>query len=444
MKRFLSFLALTVFSASLVVSPGRAYAGENEMMDVLIHKLVEKGVLTNDEAWEIRKEVAEESAKNAKARAEESKDTAKGMKGGAWLDRVKWSGDLRLRHETQRRQPAVNRNRERFRLRFGFVAQPWDPLEVGVQLATGASGDPVSTNQSFTGTFDKKAIFINKAYGKYTPWKGDGGPLSGLNLIGGKMDNPFVTIPEGITWDGDVTPEGAALQWKSPNAWFDSLLSVKPFINVGGFVISELSSEAGDPGVFGYQGGADIKLLGDWAFQPSAAYYNFTGIKGIPTANVTNAPAGNSTSGGRFVSDYNLMNVTGKLSHPDILFGHPVALLADYTHNEDNQSRSSADDPNLDDDGAYTVGLELGKITEKFGSWQVFGFRKRIEADSTFGAIADSDFGGGGTNHKGWIMGAAMGLNKWASVQLKYLRTDEIEGTQNRVDTLQADLQLKY
>ena len=98
----------------------------------------------------------------------------------------------------------------------------------------------------------------------------------------------------------------------------------------------------------------------------------------------------------------------------------------------------------MDDGGAYVFGLEVGKVTEKFGSWKAFFFRKRVEPDATFGALTDSDFGGGGTNHKGYIMGAQMGLNKWASVGVKYFRTDAVEGTHNPVDTFQADLQTKF
>lgn len=417
-------------------------------VDALINKLVEKKILTVEEAQEVRNEMAEEAKPIADARAVETKETTKKMAGGSWLDKVKWGGDLRLRHETQKREPAVDRNRERFRLRFGFKANPVDPIEVGVRLATGASGDPTSTNQSFTGTFDKKAIFIDQAYGKYTPWKGGSGRLSGLSATGGKMENPFVTIQEGIVWDGDVTPEGVAVQWKdaAPLPLLDKILPVTPFFSAGGFAISELSGDHGDPGLFGYQGGADIALPWDVKFQPAIAYYNFTGVKGVATANITNSPAGNTTtttgSTAKFASDYNLIALTGKLDLP-LIFGQPVSFLADYTHNEDNKV-SDPDDVNVDDDGAYTVGAQIGKVTEKFGSWQLFGFKKRIETDSTFGAIADSDFGGGGTNHKGYIFGAQMGLNKYASVGLKYFRTDEIEGTQNRFDTFQADLQLKY
>ena len=413
-------------------------AGASSETDALINKLVEKKILSVEEAQDVRNEMAQDAKSLADAREVETKEVVKKMAGGSWLDKVKWGGDLRLRHETQRREPAVDRNRERFRLRFGFKANPVDPLEVGVRLATGAAGDPLSTNQSFAATFDKKAIFVDQAYAKYTPW-------SWVSFIGGKMENPYVTIPEGIVWDGDVTPEGVALQWKSPVALpvLGKILPVKPFVNVGGFVLSELANDAGDPGLYGVQGGADIHLPLGMTFQPAVAWYDFIGIQGVATANITGTPAGNTTTAtgatAKFASDYNLVSTTGKLTLPEIM-GQTVALLADYTCNTDQKNT----DEEVDDGGAYTVGAEVGKVTEKFGSWKAYGFRKRLETDATFGALTDSDFGGGGTNHQGYIFGLQMGLNKYASLGLKYFRTDEIEGTQNRFDTFQADVQLKY
>ncbi len=434
--------AVAIAAAFFALVPS-AWASDT---DALLNKLVEKRILTVEEAQEVRNEMAADAKPQADVREVEIKEVVKKMSGGSWLDKVKWGGDFRLRHETQMRQPAVNRNRERFRLRFGFTAKPWDPLEVGVRLASGASGDPLSTNQSFTATFDKKAIFIDKAYAKYTPFMASTTPLSGLSMTGGKMENPFVTTPEGIVWDSDVTPEGVAIQWKDPDAlpilqkWF----AVKPFVNVGAFQISELSADEGDPSLFGYQGGVDMDLPWGIGFQPSVTYYDFVGIKGIATSNVTGAPAGNSTlAPSKFANDYNLVSTQGKLTFPNIL-GQPVALLADYTYNNFKNVSAGATEDAVDDGGAYTYGAEIGKVTEKFGSWKAFFFHKRVEPDSTFGALTDSDFGGGGTNHKGYVMGLQLGLNKWATAGVKYFRTDEIEGAQNKNDTFQADLVLKY
>lgn len=422
-KRLMTAAAAGVLCLTLA-SP--SWASESE---ILLKKLVQKGILTEQEAREIRDEVAQETAREQAAvppapqpapAAVSKEDVQKALP--EWLKSWKWSGDLRLRHETQRREPATDRNRERFRLRFGFTAKPWEPLEIGVRLATGASGDPVSTNQSFTDTFDKKSIFIDRAYGKYIPWEG-------LALTGGKMDAPFHTVSETV-WDADVTPEGAALQAWAPSDW-----AVRPFGNFGAFQIAELNGDAGDPGLFGAQGGAEAKLpLLNSTWKSSVGYYDFTAIEGRATSTVTNAPAGNATTAaGAFRDDFNLVSVASELTLPDLL-SRPVTLFGDWTHNEGA----------TDDDGAWVAGLRVGKVTEKLGSWKAFYFYKRVEPGATFGAITDSDFGGGGTNHRGHRMGVEVGLNKHVSAAVTYARTDEVEGSQNRVDTFQIDANIKY
>lgn len=421
---------------TLGLLPGAAWASSET--DALISKLVEKKILTAEEAQDVRNEMAKDAGTIAKAREADMKETASKMAGGSWLNTVKWSGDLRLRHETQLRDPSVTRHRERMRLRFGFKANPWDPLEIGVALGTGASGDPISNNQSFSNTFDKKAIFLDKAYMKYTPW-------AWASLTGGKMDNPFQTTD--IAWDPDTTPEGAVLQLKSPRAipgmgW---ILGVRPFATAGIFGLNEINGSKADPAMYAAQGGADIDLPWGWTFQPSVAYYDYANIKRQTVTNVTSASAaaaGNTTSSSAFSYDYNILDVLGRLNLPSVL-GQPVTVVGDWVSNTAHSSPLS-DSGKIDNNGAWQAGLEVGKVTEKLGSWKATYYFKRIENDATFGPLTDSDFGGGGTNHFGHILGLQMGLNKWTSLALKYYRVDEIVGTQNRNNTVQADMNVKF
>ncbi len=435
--RLLSFaLILSVF---FVASPRVVLASET---DALLNKLVEKKILTVEEAQEVRNEMAQESGPSAKVREADTKDVVKNLPGGSWLNTVKWGGDLRLRHETQFRDPAIMRNRERFRLRYGFTATPVKPLEIGVKMGTGTSGDPLSNNQTFTNTFDKKAIFVDLAYAKYTPW-------SWFSVTGGKMNNPFKTTD--IVWDPDVTPEGVALQLKSPQAIpvLKEWLPVRPFANLGAFPLAELNTTKGHPAVYAYQGGADIDLpFFGMGFQPSVAYYDFQGIKNVLVSNVTTASAGAagnttfSSAGTRFAYDYNIVDVLGRLTVPDVI-GQPVALIGDWVYNTAYASPDSSVGK-IDNRGAWQAGLEVGQVTEKFGSLKGFYYYKRLENNATFGPLTDSDFGAGGTNHHGHIFGAQMGLNKWASLGLKYYKTVEINGTRNHNDTLFADLQFVF
>ena len=255
------------------------------------------------------------------------------------------------------------------------------------------------------------------------------------------MDNPYDMVPEGNVWDGDVTPEGAAIQWVSqtPLPGTRGFLPVTPFATVGAFQLAELSNDANDPAVFGFQTGAAIALPQGLAFQPSVAFYDMTGVQGLKTTNLGFAtlPGGNTTvtegAVAKFYNDYNMVDLNGKLTIPNIL-GQPVAVYGDWTKNQVAK----------DDNVAWLAGTEIGKVTEKFGSWKAFYYYKRVDPDAVFAGFTDSDFGGGGTNHKGHRMGVQVGLNKWASLALTYARTDEVEGSQNRVDTFQADANLKF
>src|ERR1043165_8181444 len=70
--------------------------------------------------------------------------------GEKWTDTIKFNGDLRLRHEDffNKGVNAVDRHRERLRLRFGATASIQD-FTAGIRFASG-TGEQTSTNQTFT------------------------------------------------------------------------------------------------------------------------------------------------------------------------------------------------------------------------------------------------------------------------------------------------------
>src|SRR4051812_40331957 len=94
--------------------------------DALIDKLVDKGILTVKEANELREE------------SDKGFNTAYSVKSGMldWVTALKFNGDLRGRYEGFfGDNPAfVDRERFRYRLRFGAVATLKDDLEVGLRL----------------------------------------------------------------------------------------------------------------------------------------------------------------------------------------------------------------------------------------------------------------------------------------------------------------------
>src|SRR6185436_8705823 len=107
--------------------------------DAIIDKLVEKGILTVKEANELR----EEADKNFNA--------AYAVKSGMpeWVTALKINGDFRARFDsmfTSATAPTVpgsvdfvTRNRFRYRVRLGVVANMFDNLETGLKLTSGDS-----------------------------------------------------------------------------------------------------------------------------------------------------------------------------------------------------------------------------------------------------------------------------------------------------------------
>src|SRR3990172_4114336 len=187
----------------LLLWSGSAFAeGERKSLDEL---LVEKGVISKDEAASVQ-----------------------GRKFAAWVDRVMFSGDLRLRDEVFWRDPASDRHRARFRLRLASDLKIQN-LTVGIRLASG-TGEQISTNQSFDDLASEKGIWIDRAYLRW-----QGASSKWLTLTGGKMPNPFFTVySSDAMWDEEVTPEGFA-----ENLSFSLGGGTALFAKIGQFVLDE-------------------------------------------------------------------------------------------------------------------------------------------------------------------------------------------------------------
>ena len=125
-----------------------------------------------------------------------------------------------------------------------------DNFELGFRLASGEpsgalGGNPISSNQTLQDNGSKKPIWIDLAYGKWTPFNKGPWLLSGTI---GKMENPFVAD---MAFDADYTPEGGALQ--AAYAINDSH-SLK--LNGAVFILDEInqgSRASHDPMLFGVQ-----------------------------------------------------------------------------------------------------------------------------------------------------------------------------------------------
>ena len=128
--------------------------------------------------------------------------------GETWIDRIDFKGDFRLRFDREAEDNQTDRERSRFRARFGFTAAVTDDIDFVLQLASGGD-NPVSTNQSLDDGFSRKDIGVDLAYVDWTI-------NDQFGLLAGKIKNPLFragSVP--LVWDGDLNPEGAALVFSS-------------------------------------------------------------------------------------------------------------------------------------------------------------------------------------------------------------------------------------
>jgi hypothetical protein len=96
-------------------------------------------------------------------------------------------------------------------------------------------------------------------------------------------------------------------------------------------------------------------------------------------------------------------------------------------------------------DQGWMVRLTVGnKDIKHFGDWNVHAGYKYLESDATLDAFVDSDFGLGGTNLKGYLLGGNVGLseNVWASA--RWLSATNIAGTPYAVDVLLVDVNARF
>ncbi len=392
-------------------------AGE---IDILVEKLVGKGVLTHGEAQQILTETKEEvRAKMAKGELDTLPE---------WVQKMNWKGDLRLRYQNTEVTNKQDRTRGRVRLRYGFDTRVNDQTKLGVRLATGTQ-EQTSTNQTFTGGFQEKDIWLDRAYLQYST----SFPLGDLDLIGGKMKNPFYKTD--LVWDSDVTPEGVAFKASTPIAGTES----KFFTNLGLFFLHESKTSSDEPTIIGIQSGISGKI-NNRKYKTAVAYYDFHNIKGTSISDTFPGKQKDTNTGGAldaYAYDFNILDINAEYTPIDIsLLGQllPLKLYCNFITNV-------AD--NVEEDSGWVAGFKLGKA-KKPGSWQ-FGYNYReIQADAMVAELVDSDFHDGGTNSKGHKLQLKYALLENTTFGMTYFSTEKYKGSKKDVDTLQIDLAVKF
>jgi hypothetical protein len=438
-------LKRTLLAVAAVTSAACATTGQAQSSDGLLNKLIEKGIITKDEA------------KAFKAESAGGFDKAYQAKSGMpdWVTSLKMGGDLRLRYEGIYADSGdfPDRARFRYRLRPTITAVLKDNFEVGVRLTSseasgGFGGDPISGNTSFSDNGSKKFLYIDMAYGKWTALNNADWTLA---LTGGKMENPL-HFPGTDVFDKDYTPEGFAqeLTWRINKQHSLKLTGAQ-------FMLDEIDISGKDP----YLLGAQLRWSAAWTPKISsvlgATYMSILNRDSLTTAAVPNQGRGNSrTAGGALLHGFDPVigeaGLTYSFDQAPLYHGaFPVTASADYIYNH------SAPDENT----GYGLGFTLGKAGKK-GTWQIDYRYTYLAGDAWYEEFPESDFGavyasapvGGnsgyrsGTNVKGHWVKASYSPNNALTLSAAYFFTELVHSNPHNSDSgagrLQVDAVFKF
>ncbi|HLX95313.1 MAG TPA: putative porin [Verrucomicrobiae bacterium] len=385
-------------------------------VDNLLNKLEQKGILTPNEADELKAE----NATNSVADFNQALNSKFPMPD--WITGYKLSGDFRGRFDERTTpNPAQEDNaRLRYRLRVGLQVNMKDNLQVGLRLgsddansANGLGGAPLSNTSTFQGNGTKKFLYIDAAYGKWTPINDDTWMVAGTI---GKMDEPFLETP--MVFDADYTPEGGALQ-----ATYQINDENSVAVNGAGFVLAYSGSAAENMSfLYGAQVAWNSKWTSHIASSLGVAAYNIVNRDMLTTANAGSGNKGNSVNA---AGDpiYNLNPIVADASLTYTLDGFPlykgafpIKLTAEYLNNPGAPRSGGAvvgGAPSGNE--GYYAGITFGRAVQQ-GTWDI-GYRyESLDANAWYAQIVNDDNQAynagfaGGTNVKGHLFTADYAL----------------------------------
>jgi len=422
------------------------FAGAETPQEKRLRQLEQQLQRTQDEMKQLRKEMEQQKAisRATEEQVQHAADTAdlakaKTSKMPEWLSYMTPFGDVRFRHEGFYHQPHLAgqdvgaNNRERIRARLGLRVNYGDEVGATIRIASGNINDPISTNQTLTGNFTPFSVNLDWAYLTLSPGKTFNIRPGLVTVNAGKFPNPMFRVGE-LVFDEDLSPEGfneslALLDAPIGNTKGTSLDQVK--LNLEQWTFSQINN-AGDGWMFGGQvnptmhlGPVQVDLgIGQyWWLNPDeiaqATSRNTTAFtaSGAPVANQNfNSTLVNTNQivlkkiqpptqkGGRqptpftattgFLSDFNQTNLTLQATIPNVVRAQPVKLFLDFVNNWGAVSKGFG----------WQGGVQLGQ-TKTQGDWAAYALYEFLEQDAVISAFTWSDFGVGGTNQKGPVIG---------------------------------------
>jgi hypothetical protein len=390
-----------------------------------------------------------------------------------WLRHFNWAGDLRLREQLDRfpdgnvpnapvavlqafgvniQNSTEANSRTRVRARFGFEAGVGDSVTVGMRLATGGvgvGGNPASENQTLGTYGTRSAVGFDRAYVAYRP-------TAWLALSGGRVGNPFFR-PTTLIWADDLSLEGLVVHVNPALSDKWSLVATAglfPILHNDPSPVSKSPSKW----LSGYQLGFDARLGDDTRWKLGAAFYDYRNVEGIPNPTVftveNSATAAPFRQTGNTVFDINgLLNTQN--GTPNYLWGLASKFRELNLSTSIDFGLVGSTRVVFDADWVENIGFKQSEILQRTGylvdkqatgwvsrltvghpsmklkhAWQAWVGYRNVQRDATLDAFTESDFHLGGTDAKGYFLGARYAFEKATALSLQWFSARQVEGVE--------------
>ncbi len=353
------------------------------------------------------------------------------------------------------------------------------------------------------GSFSRYELWLDRAFIQY---EADLSPNSRLTMLLGRFDNPFVTNSQ-IMWDEDVGLDGIVFKIEhSSESGFRSFLTagaLPVFTSYFNYASNNTTKyESYNKYLLAAQMGVQFKVTDDIEVKTSIAYYDWKNIEGRfsssfvpssandagdtdnsrpafaqkgntyrPIRNIT--PTAGAAPGGNLngaINQFQYFGLATKFRQlywaGQVDFNHfepmQISLLGEYIKNL-GLDRAAMNDLARRDavvnnrsggngaweggDTAWYMGVNFGKpikAFDKYGDWSVSLGYRHVESDAVIDGLADSVFGGGGSNMEGYSLNAAMAITKRTWMRLGYFSANQIAGPVLQTDVFLLDFTAKF
>lgn len=376
------------------------------------------------------------------------------------------------------RNTTVDRLRLRNRLRLNVQAVVTDGLVAGARLATSNDRSPIALDQNLGQDGRLYDVALDRAFIRYD--------LRGarkydwLTVWAGRHENPW--FASDAIFDRDLSFEGIATTLRMPltggparggkldagSFWTNWGVSEPSslFLTLGASPLQEVGFSPRDKWLVAAQAGLDWGFGDDSRFKFGLAYYDYQNVAG--RQNALNSRTRDFTAPRFFTQGNSLMRISNDIGETA---GNPrlVGLASDFNVVDATMVYDYARFAPLHLIGSATyvrnIGFDRATIRERTGQdieartagwqtrvelgyprilhrheWNVELAYRRMARDAVLDAYSDSMFHLGGTDAKGWILGASYGLAERTFATMRWLSADAIDGPPFGVDVVHFDV----